>query len=241
MKKVYKIIIALVCALILCCIAVAGNRLYHSISPKPDDEDIMQTKPVTTENTEHACYEQIHFYDLDEYTKFTSTADLPENFVTAESLAPFGEFYGWVCLSDGINGDYSRYMYDITIENWGRIPIYVRHNQPIRDNETAIDISKVTSTMQNLSVKNSGTITRDGFTYTYRNGELKNIRWRTDNIEFTISIEYTLPDCSTLPQNHLLYRMMSSSEVVFASVSNEVVAIVSGQSDEGSISYDETD
>lgn len=135
---------------------------------------------------------QLSIYSYDEYVQFTKTEKLPEYFVSYEDVSEFGEFEGFVCLSNSRHGDYSSLLYSFVDETGTKVGMYVYY-RPLR--ESAEDTEKPILAAENISASDmrSAQVTEacrflhDGIEYSYYpSGKLHAIKWFCGDIQYIL-------------------------------------------------------
>ena len=96
-------------------------------SAQSDNSDLESKDELAQRSDAHIDIYQLSIYDYDEYMTFVEKTPLPDFFITYEDLSEFGEFNGFVCLSDAATQDYSSLFYSFVDETGDSFCMYVNY------------------------------------------------------------------------------------------------------------------
>ena len=162
----------------------------------------------------------------EDYNAYLEEGDgeIPDYFVTAEELRPFGSFQS---MTSDFNYVIS-YQYDLTAQNGERIRISIRNRAVSKSGISAkgtLDPDLVGADMRTLTEEVYGSIVRQGVQYQYYEGKLDSISWMTEDYRFWLSFPEGQTQYPALPEDALLSRLVSVSEEDFASARQELAQI----------------
>lgn len=178
--------LSLLVTVALMCIAFIG---CGADSLLPDNTDVTLPGnidvPLTT------------FENYKDYKNFLRTSELPDDFVIYDDIAHFGEFEGFVVLSDVQNDDYSQVIYNLKDSAGQSLGLYIFTTAREHENDTVID--KVDSDdLRRISSGAGGVYTLLGVDYRYVSGELLSMTWVKNGVEHVLMGDSMLSD---YPQN----------------------------------------
>lgn len=134
----------------------------------------------------------------DEYLEFLESTDLPDDFVTYDSIAHWGSFNFFVFLSwydwEGLY-PYSTYVYNIIDCNGVTLCVEISHNT---DNDSQNPENIITTVnpadMRRLSTDDTGIYEISGIKYDYFLGDLFAILWRENGVNYSVGLATLLRD-----------------------------------------------
>lgn len=126
---------------------------------------------------------------LDDYNKFMSSENLPENFITYDMLKDIGDFVYLIFLSDGYNGDFTEYMYTVKDSTGYDISVYVEPSiESDVLNSNTIIAEKINRTdLRTIASAESGIYIYNDVKYKYVSGKLLSIAWDMDGLRCTLT------------------------------------------------------
>ncbi len=144
--------------------------------------------PGSITETLHFETPSLTFTNQTAYESFATGADLPENFVFYDQIAPLGSFASCMFLSDVSKKDYTSYMYTVVEESGRSLVIQIDQNGRTLNATDTISESNINpENMRSLRQNQSGTYTYHGIQYRYTSGDLVSIAWEKNGTVFTIS------------------------------------------------------
>ena len=174
-------------------------------------------------------FPEVHLKNEQEYNAFLEEAgEIPDYFVTAEELRPFGSFRSMTSEDNVIHS----YRYNLIAQNGESVSITVVNRIPVRDlieEKGTLDPALIGADMRTLKEKVYGSIVRHGVRYQYYEGALDSIQWMTEDYTFRLAALDSFANFSNLPDDALISRLLSVSEEEFASARQELVQISDGE------------
>lgn len=146
----------------------------------------------------NVCRPLFTISSYDEYLEFLESTDLPDDFVTYDSIAHWGSFRSFVFLSwydwEGLY-PYSTYVYNIIDCNGVNLMIRICHNS---DNDSLSAENIITTVnpadMRRLSTDDTGVYDISGIKYRYFYGDLTVIKWNENGVTYSVGITSALCD-----------------------------------------------
>lgn len=202
-------------------IILLGVLLYASFSSW---EEKPPTYPYMIVEYREARFEE------DEYAQYQDfigqETNLPEGFITADMLKGIGSFKDF--QSQGGLYPLRSYGYSLYIENDIVFDVIVRHDRDFFfQRQCVIPDWLIGSSMLNLKVPLTGCIFRNGIMYSYKEGRLGCLYWTVDNVTVlqTRSFYADGEKYLELPEDSLIYRLLSASEEEQFSAAKELLSI----------------
>lgn len=157
--------------------------------PVENDSDLFEI-PSTGE------FPLLTIESYDAYMAFIEKSELPHDFVQYESIAQFGEFKSFVCLSDARNNDFSSCMYSLVDDSQSEFVMYIDIGDTNKDKVQLSTITSVNNAnMRVLTNKtDAGTYVVAGLKYKYVAGKLLSISWTRGAVSYTLSGNSMLGD-----------------------------------------------
>ena len=187
-----------------------GCRTHTDMSMKTEndsaqsDNSDLESKDESAQKADaHIDIYQLSIYDYNEYVTFVEKNTLPDFFVTYEDLSEFGEFNGFVCLSDAAAQDYSSLFYSFVDETGDSFCMYVNYtpkcsfaesskSKPILKNENINPTDMRTATVNESKTASKYVYNDTVYLYSFH-GEIMSISWRCGELEYILSDIHDYP------------------------------------------------
>ena len=165
---------------------------------------------------------QLSIFDYDEYVQFTKNTALPDYFVSYEDLSEFGEFTGFVCLSDATKDDYSSLFYTFEDETGAEVSMYVNYPPEKWYTESSKSFTILEKENINPADMRTATVNETKCRYIYNDieyhysfhGYIMSINWRCGELEYILSSIHNYPATDKATAVNKLMNLDSADDVV---------------------------
>lgn len=228
MKKIIYIVILCVCF---------GSCTVSQPAEQPKEENTLSSVKMNLESTAQPREESpisgggsgdvafLTLYSYDEYLDFISKNEIPDSFLTYESLRFIGEFKGLTVRSFYAFGNFDAYHYDFVDDLGYSITVSVRmDHDPEKDMITKDYLLQPPQDLRVLESKSKKWLMLGDFEYLYLQGKLCYVYLYSGNMRITISGNPHLYEYPTTKSTTFLSQLLNIETVEAAS--NRFVAAV---------------